>query len=184
MGQRCCDNRMLFLENVRVPMENAVGRIGGGFRLTMRAFDRTRPVVGEFKSNKKHKFLKNFRQITASMACGLQQRALDEATKYAMQRKTFGKQIIEYQVRIFRNKIYQKIRIYIFLCRNFAIFLKGVSFKLAEMAMHLEASKGLVKQAAEKVESQAEDAIYFASMAKCFACDAAFQVGKNRKILN
>uniref|UniRef100_A0A914HIK4 Ubiquitin-like domain-containing protein n=1 Tax=Globodera rostochiensis TaxID=31243 RepID=A0A914HIK4_GLORO len=133
MGQRCCDNRMLFLENVKVPVANAVGRIGGGFRLTMRAFDRTRPVV-------------------ASMACGLQQRALDEATKYAMERRTFGKPIIEYQ---------------------------GVSFKLAEMAMHLEASKGIVKQAAKKVDAQAEDAVYFASMAKCFACDAAFQAASN-----
>ncbi|KAL3095082.1 hypothetical protein niasHT_022791 [Heterodera trifolii] len=133
MGQRCCDNRMLFLQNVKVPATNAVGRVGGGFRLTMRAFDRTRPVV-------------------ASMACGLQQRALDEAAKYATERRTFGKPIIEYQ---------------------------GVSFKLAEMAMHLEASKGLVKRAAKKVDAQAEDAVYFASMAKCFACDAAFQAASN-----
>ncbi|KAL3069084.1 hypothetical protein niasHT_034314 [Heterodera trifolii] len=40
---------MLFLQNVKVPAANAVGRVGGGFRLTMRAFDRTRLVVGEHK---------------------------------------------------------------------------------------------------------------------------------------
>lgn len=38
----------------------------------------------------------------ASMACGLQQRALDESTKYAMTRNTFGKPIIEYQVNFLR----------------------------------------------------------------------------------
>ncbi|KAL3069081.1 hypothetical protein niasHT_034311 [Heterodera trifolii] len=40
---------MLFLQNVKVPAANAVGRVGGGFRFTMRAFDRTRLVVGEHK---------------------------------------------------------------------------------------------------------------------------------------
>ena len=45
----------------------------------MGAFDRTRPPV-------------------AAGATGLAQRALDEATKYAMERKTFGKPIMAHQV--------------------------------------------------------------------------------------
>ena len=44
----------------------------------MGAFDQTRPPV-------------------ASAAVGLAQRALDEATKYAFQRKTFGTPIINHQ---------------------------------------------------------------------------------------
>ena len=45
----------------------------------MGAFDRTRPPV-------------------AAGAVGLSQRALDEATKYALERKTFGTEIVNHQV--------------------------------------------------------------------------------------
>ena len=48
---------------------------GDGFKIAMGAFDRTRPPV-------------------AAGAVGLAQRALDESTKYAMERKTFGKPIM------------------------------------------------------------------------------------------
>ena len=46
-----------------------------GFKIAMGAFDRTRPPV-------------------AAGAVGLAQRCLDEATKYAMERTTFGQKII------------------------------------------------------------------------------------------
>ena len=46
--------------------------------MAMGSFDNTRPPVG-------------------AAATGLAQRALDEATKYAAQRKTFGKRIMEHQ---------------------------------------------------------------------------------------
>ena len=45
----------------------------------MGTFDKTRPMV-------------------ATQAVGLAQRALDEATKYAMERRTFGVPIIRHQV--------------------------------------------------------------------------------------
>ena len=38
----------------------------------------------------------------AAGAVGLAQRALDEATKYALERKTFGTEIINHQVRRYR----------------------------------------------------------------------------------
>ncbi|TKR72009.1 hypothetical protein L596_019533 [Steinernema carpocapsae] len=78
MGQRCSDTRTVTFENVRIPMENVVGEIGGGFKIVMRAFDRTRPLV-------------------SAMATGLSQRALDEAGAYAMERRTFGKRIADHQ---------------------------------------------------------------------------------------
>lgn len=53
---------------------------GAGFKIAMGAFDRTRPPV-------------------AAGAVGLSQRALDEATKYALERKTFGTEIINHQVK-------------------------------------------------------------------------------------
>lgn len=79
--------RSLFLENVKVPIENIVGQVGEGFLLAMRAFDRTRPIV-------------------ASLACGLAKRALNESINYATERKTFKKPISEYQVIYFFIKFF------------------------------------------------------------------------------
>jgi len=70
MGQRASDTRGLTFEDVIVPKENVLGEEGAGFKVAMGAFDLTRPPV-------------------ASGATGLAQRALDEATKYAFERKAF-----------------------------------------------------------------------------------------------
>lgn len=51
--------------------QNVIGVPGAGFKVAMGAFDTTRPGV-------------------AAGALGLSWRALDEASKYALQRKTFG----------------------------------------------------------------------------------------------
>ncbi|CAL4136796.1 unnamed protein product, partial [Meganyctiphanes norvegica] len=78
MGQRCSDTRGITFEDVVVPKENVLIGEGAGFRIAMGAFDRTRPPV-------------------AAGAVGLGQRALDEATKYALERKTFGTLIANHQ---------------------------------------------------------------------------------------
>jgi acyl-CoA dehydrogenase len=79
MGQRCSDTRGITFEDVRVPQENVLMGEGDGFKIAMGAFDKTRPPV-------------------AAGAVGLAQRALDEATKYALERKAFGTEIINHQV--------------------------------------------------------------------------------------
>uniref|UniRef100_A0A2K6G7F3 Medium-chain specific acyl-CoA dehydrogenase, mitochondrial n=1 Tax=Propithecus coquereli TaxID=379532 RepID=A0A2K6G7F3_PROCO len=76
MGQRCSDTRGIVFEDVRVPKENVLIGEGAGFKIAMGAFDKTRPTV-------------------AAAAVGLAQRALDEATKYALERNTFGKPLVE-----------------------------------------------------------------------------------------
>ncbi|KAK4046378.1 hypothetical protein OIV83_006101 [Microbotryomycetes sp. JL201] len=78
MGQRCSDTRLLTFDNVAVPVKNLLGKEGDGFKIAMKAFDITRPLV-------------------ASAAVGLAQRALSEAAWYAQERKTFGKPIIQHQ---------------------------------------------------------------------------------------
>ena len=78
MGQRCSDTRGITFENVVIPDANRLGKVGDGFKIAMKAFDRTRPPV-------------------AMGAVGLAQRALDEATKYSTERKTMGKPICEHQ---------------------------------------------------------------------------------------
>lgn len=64
-----------------------LGKEGTGFKIAMAAFDRTRPPV-------------------AASAVGLATRALDEAAKYSLERKTFGTPICNHQV----YKIFNKLR--------------------------------------------------------------------------
>lgn len=78
MGQRASDTRGVTFDNVIVPKENLLVGEGAGFKIAMGAFDKTRAPVG-------------------AMGIGLAQRALDEATKYSLQRKTFGTEIANHQ---------------------------------------------------------------------------------------
>ncbi|ESO92819.1 hypothetical protein LOTGIDRAFT_190317 [Lottia gigantea] len=126
MGQRASDTRGITFEDVRVPKENLLGEEGMGFRIAMGAFDRTRPPV-------------------AAGAVGLAQRALDEATKYSLERKTMGKFICEHQ---------------------------AVSFMLAEMAMGIEASRLLTLKSGYEIDNGRRNT-YYASMAKAMAGDVA-----------
>ncbi|XP_061587921.1 medium-chain specific acyl-CoA dehydrogenase, mitochondrial [Cololabis saira] len=129
MGQRCSDTRGITFEDVRIPKENVLIAEGAGFKIAMGAFDNTRPPV-------------------AAGATGLAQRALDEATSYALERKTFGKLIAEHQ---------------------------AVSFLLAEMAMKVELARMGYQRSAWEVD-QGRKNTYYASIAKAFAGDIANQV--------
>lgn len=53
MGQRASDTRMITFEDVRVPEENVLGKEGEGFKIAMKTFDRTRPMVYERKHTTK-----------------------------------------------------------------------------------------------------------------------------------
>ena len=46
MGWRGAPNTPIFLDNVRVPIENLVGEEGKGFRASLRALDLNRPTIG------------------------------------------------------------------------------------------------------------------------------------------
>ncbi|KAL1435371.1 hypothetical protein MTO96_010992 [Rhipicephalus appendiculatus] len=74
MGQRASDTRGVTFEDVVVPEENVLMKEGDGFKVAMGTFDRTRTPV-------------------AAGATGVAQRCLDEATKYSLERKTFGQPI-------------------------------------------------------------------------------------------
>jgi acyl-CoA dehydrogenase len=78
MGQRCSDTRGIQFDNVVVPEENMLGKVGDGFKTAMKAFDFTRPPV-------------------AIGAVGVARRAMEEARDYAKERKTMGKPIAEHQ---------------------------------------------------------------------------------------
>ena len=44
MGQRASDTRAVIFEDVKVPKENIVGHEGNGFKVSMAAFDSSRPL--------------------------------------------------------------------------------------------------------------------------------------------
>jgi len=126
MGQRCSDTRGITFEDVVVKKENVLIGEGAGFKVAMGAFDKTRPPV-------------------AAGAVGISQRALDEATKYAMERKTFGVPIIHHQ---------------------------AVSFMLSDMAIGTEAARLAYIKSAWQADNKIMNT-YMASIAKCFAGDVA-----------
>ncbi|XP_033732330.1 medium-chain specific acyl-CoA dehydrogenase, mitochondrial-like [Pecten maximus] len=126
MGQRASDTRGITFEDVVVPAENVLTGEGFGFKVAMGAFDKTRPPV-------------------AAGAVGLAQRALDEATKYSMERKTFGKHICEHQ---------------------------AVAFLLADMVIGVETARLATYRSAWEID-QGRRNTYYASIAKALAGDVA-----------
>jgi alkylation response protein AidB-like acyl-CoA dehydrogenase len=93
-------------------------------------------------------FFERSRPQVAAAAVGLARAALEHATAYARERQAFGKPLIAKQ---------------------------GVSFKLADAAMRVEAARLLVWRACEALE-HGEDAGLLGSYAKAFAADTAMEV--------
>jgi alkylation response protein AidB-like acyl-CoA dehydrogenase len=122
----------VILDDVRVPAANMLGREGQGFMIAMHTLDRTRPSI-------------------AAQAVGIAQGAIDVASAYMKERKTFGKAIAEYQ---------------------------GLQFMLADMAMKTEAARVLTYRANALIDEGDPDGELnsIGAMAKCFASDTAMQV--------
>jgi len=89
------------------------------------------------------------RPATGAMAMGIGQAALDAAVAYARERQQFGQAIAAFQ---------------------------GVQFMLADMAMQVHAARLMVHHAARQVDAGIRSNTYEASMAKCWAGDAAMKV--------
>jgi len=89
------------------------------------------------------------RPATGSMAVGIAQAALDAAVGYAKERKQFGQRIGDFQ---------------------------GIQFMLADMAIQVHAARLMVQHAARQVDGGIRGNSYEASMAKCWAGDAAMKV--------
>jgi alkylation response protein AidB-like acyl-CoA dehydrogenase len=89
------------------------------------------------------------RPMTAATAVGVAQAALDAALGYAQERRQFNQPIAAFQ---------------------------GIQFMLADMAMHVHAARLMVHHVATLADRGVGSAILEASMAKCFAADAAMRV--------
>jgi len=129
MGMRSSHTATVALEDARVPADRLVGDEGQGFTIAMSALDGGRLGI-------------------AACAVGVAQAALELSTRYATERKQFGKAIAEFQ---------------------------GVSFMLADMATQVEAARALYLAAARRRDAGKPYGAQ-ASMAKLFATDTAMRV--------
>ena len=130
MGIRGSPTAELVFDNVRVPAGNLLGAEGDGFGLAMKTFDRSRPGI-------------------AAQAVGIAQGALEVATRYARERRQFGRAVGEFQM---------------------------VSAMLADMDAATESARQLLYAACVEIEAGARDASRWASLAKLVAGDAAMRV--------
>lgn len=129
MGLIGCATSDIILENVRVHKSNVLGEINKGFTNAMKTLDTGRMGV-------------------AAQAIGVAQACLDEAVKYAKERKQFGRRIGDFQ---------------------------AIGFMLADMATRLEAAKLLVYKTAYLMDT-GQDASMNASMAKYYATEACNEI--------
>jgi alkylation response protein AidB-like acyl-CoA dehydrogenase len=130
MGIRGSPTAELTFDDVRVPLENRLGAEGDGFKIAMNTLDRSRLSI-------------------AAQAVGIAQGAIDEATRYAADRKQFDQRVIDFQ---------------------------GIQFMLADMVSQAEAARQLTYAAAARVDANASDLAYWTSCAKLIAGDTAMRV--------
>ncbi|MCT4644963.1 MAG: acyl-CoA dehydrogenase family protein [Carboxylicivirga sp.] len=129
MGMRSSDTHSVQFTDVKVPKENRIGDDGFGFKFAMRTLEGGRIGI-------------------ASQALGIASGAYELARKYAMERKTFGKEIIKHQ---------------------------AIAFKLSDMATQIEAARFLCLKAAW-LKDQGQPYGIASAMAKQYAADMAMQV--------
>ena len=132
MGLRLSRSAEISLQDCRVPVENRLGEEGQGLRIAFESLDGGRVGI-------------------ASQSVGLAQGALEAATKYAKQRKTFGQPIAGYQ---------------------------AIQWMLADMQTEIEAARALTHYAAWMRDSGAPAAKSGAqgSKAKLYASEMANRV--------
>ncbi|TAN22785.1 MAG: acyl-CoA dehydrogenase [Acidobacteria bacterium] len=129
LGIRASSTCELILEDCQVPAANVLGEVGKGYKIAIETLNEGRIGI-------------------AAQMLGLAQGALDHATRYAKERKQFGKAISEFQ---------------------------GVQFQLAQMHIEVEAARLLVYNAARLKDAGAEF-VKQAAMAKYYASQVAEHV--------
>jgi butyryl-CoA dehydrogenase len=129
LGHRNCDTCQIAFEDMKVPASDLLGEAGGGYKIAL--------------SN-----LNSGRIGVAAQAVGVARAALNHAVRYARERRTFGKPIIDHQ---------------------------AIGFKLAEMATQIEAAHQLTLHAAQ-LKDAGLPCLKEASMAKLQASEVAERV--------
>jgi acyl-CoA dehydrogenase len=129
IGLNSQSTAQIFLDDVRVPAANMIGGEGEALKNTLSGFERSRVFV-------------------AAQSMGIGRRALEEAVRYATERRQFGKVLASHQL---------------------------IAGMLAEMATAVDAARLLVYRAASMIEAGVA-AEMEAAMAKYFAAEMAVKV--------
>jgi len=129
MGVVGCATSDIILDNVIVPESDRLGEEGDGFKIAMKTLNTGRLGV-------------------AAQSIGVAQGCLDEAIKYAKERKQFGKRIADFQ---------------------------AIAFMIADMATKLEAAKQMTYKAAYLMDTR-QDATLNASMAKYYSAEVCNEI--------
>ncbi|MCB0763621.1 MAG: acyl-CoA dehydrogenase family protein, partial [Flavobacteriales bacterium] len=137
MGQKGAHTCDVIFDNCRVPAENIIGgKEGVGFKTAMKVLDKGRINI-------------------AAISVGVAERMLEDALRYACERKQFGKPIAEFQ---------------------------AIAFKLADMATRIEAAElltqlaGDLKDRHQPMTTQGAMAKYYASEVATWASNEAVQI--------
>jgi alkylation response protein AidB-like acyl-CoA dehydrogenase len=129
LGIRASSTCELILEDCRVPKSNVLGEAGKGYKIAIETLNEGRIGIG------------------AQMA-GVARGAWEYASKYAVERKQFGKAIAEFQ---------------------------GIQFQLAQMATEIEAARLMVYNAA-RMKDAGMNFVKEAAMTKLFCSQVAERV--------
>jgi butyryl-CoA dehydrogenase len=136
LGQRASDTAQIVFERCRVPAANRLGKEGEGYRIALANLEGGRIGI-------------------ASQSVGMARAAFEAALRYAHERKSFGKSLIEHQ---------------------------AIAFRLADMATEIDVARQMAWHAAS-LRDAGEPCLKEASMAKLFAsemaervCSAAIQI--------
>ncbi len=129
LGQRSSDTVQIVFSDCKVPAENLLGEEGQGYRIALSNLESGRIGIG-------------------SQCVGMARAAFEISTRYAKERKSFGKPLIRHQ---------------------------GIGFKLADMAIQIEAARLMVWNAA-RLKDESKPCLDQASMAKLFASEMAEKV--------
>jgi hypothetical protein len=132
MGQKASDTAQILFENCRVPSSAMMGAEGAGYKIALSNLEAGRIGI-------------------AAQSVGMARSALEAAIRYAKERETFGKPIIEHQ---------------------------AVNFRLADMATQVDAARLLVWRAAT-LKDAGRPCLVEASMAKMFASEMAEKVASD-----
>jgi len=116
-----------------VPVANRIGAEGDGFRIAMMGLDGGRINIG-------------------ACSLGAARASLEQAQRYVVDRRQFGRQIAEFQ---------------------------ATQFRLADMATELEASRLMIWNAAAALDRRDPRATMLCAMAKRFATDQASAIAND-----
>jgi alkylation response protein AidB-like acyl-CoA dehydrogenase len=132
MGVRSSPTHALTLENVRVPSDHLLGMRGRGLQQTLQVLDGGRISIG-------------------ALAVGLAQAAMEEAARYAKERKAFGHSLSSFE---------------------------AIQWMIADAATQIDAARLLVYRAAW-LKQQGHVVTREAAIAKLFATEMGEQVCRN-----